>query len=569
MSIIKGRLNYIYLAFFIGIAIAVFLAVYVFLNSTCNNENIYYPPRQNLTTIDNVNLISSTSKVEMTSLPCKKTPENIYSYNFIVNKNTDNNLQYIGFFSLYNSYNIHYKDELLYEYKVDDNFVVSSMGRSFHLLPISKNYLDKELEIEFKSNLHSSRKIKIPELYIGNKTEILRYFVKKSLFKFIAACFLLVTSLFLFFISIFLFKIKQAFLNATIAVLFAFDIGIYILLRAPIVYYYLNNSILIYFSEYSFFILMPLPICLLFLNIFNQYEHYDWRTNLLKSMIILILTNLVAQWILTLSGVSEFVLMQPLSFTISVISTTTIFATVISLKKSNFPYKNYYVFSLTPITLSLLIGLYAYFKNYTLEFTFFIIVSIIFFLFTHFLIVVKRYVEQMNINIEKEFYQKLAYIDSLTGVANRHALIREIENIKIKIKNFNCIHCIVLDANDFKKINDNFGHKIGDQYIQAIAQILNDIEQKFSSTKTFRFGGDEFIILTYNKNENEILTINDYITEKAHAYKNENCNYTLNLAIGYDCYYAKAERTIDAVLKSADSNMYTNKMNYKKQVHND
>lgn len=91
----------------------------------------------------------------------------------------------------------------------------------------------------------------------------------------------------------------------------------------------------------------------------------------------------------------------------------------------------------------------------------------------------------------------LAFYDTLTGVLSRRALEQEL----LKLGNRKYAIAMV-DLDHFKKINDTYGHDIGDEVLKMVASILNST---FSKAKVFRYGGEEFVVLFTGKGNKEIL----------------------------------------------------------------
>ncbi|WP_052129879.1 sensor domain-containing diguanylate cyclase [Ureibacillus sinduriensis] len=114
-----------------------------------------------------------------------------------------------------------------------------------------------------------------------------------------------------------------------------------------------------------------------------------------------------------------------------------------------------------------------------------------------------------DISAQKEKLDRLefyAYHDPLTGLPNRRyfekRLRESIEKLNIKGQIFTLI---LFDIDDFKKINDSWGHEIGDQVIQEVA---NRTQQVIEHGIAARLGGDEFIVLLYNCMEvEEVKTV--------------------------------------------------------------
>lgn len=96
-----------------------------------------------------------------------------------------------------------------------------------------------------------------------------------------------------------------------------------------------------------------------------------------------------------------------------------------------------------------------------------------------------------------EFQLKhIAHSDSLTGVANRFALdeyIKLIENQPDQFQN-SCV--ILVDIDNFKQVNDNLGHIMGDAVIRTVAECLENTVR--TSDLLVRYGGDEFLVLMEN-----------------------------------------------------------------------
>lgn len=148
--------------------------------------------------------------------------------------------------------------------------------------------------------------------------------------------------------------------------------------------------------------------------------------------------------------------------------------------------------------------------------------------------------------------------DYLTGVNNRKRLddyLEEKVNTSTISKTFSAI---MIDLNDFKCINDNFGHDVGDVALQISAKILNSCVR----TNDFiaRYGGDEFCIVleTYNINDLEIIV--DRIKMAVEMF-NESSNQPFNLgfSMGYAVYDYNTHMTVEEFQKYIDVLMYENK----------
>ncbi len=104
-------------------------------------------------------------------------------------------------------------------------------------------------------------------------------------------------------------------------------------------------------------------------------------------------------------------------------------------------------------------------------------------------------IEQMNHQLEQS-----AITDHLTGITNRNGFSRQAEIICSQSSNINNV-LLYLDLDNFKYYNDTFGHEVGDLVLVSFAEIFKRMTQ--GKGLAVRYGGDEFIILLYDKTEQD------------------------------------------------------------------
>jgi diguanylate cyclase len=102
-------------------------------------------------------------------------------------------------------------------------------------------------------------------------------------------------------------------------------------------------------------------------------------------------------------------------------------------------------------------------------------------------------VSQLKQKLEES--RQEAIIDTLTGLLNRRGCEQRLQKLSL-----NNIHSsIVIDIDHFKKVNDSFGHSIGDKVIQLVAKIIK--EQVSADDIPVRYGGEEFVVVLSNKSQ--------------------------------------------------------------------
>jgi len=158
---------------------------------------------------------------------------------------------------------------------------------------------------------------------------------------------------------------------------------------------------------------------------------------------------------------------------------------------------------------------------------------------------------------DKALLRRMAYVDVLTGISNRtycHQKIKEMEESGEKY-----FAMLFFDLNGLKWANDNFGHDMGDRFIQAVAEILQKIfgQQRFCG----RWGGDEFIACLTGKSvkyaENMLRDFDDQIRRL-----NVTGQFPFHISVAYGMVRSTEQQVLsmDEALKEADRRMYTAKI---------
>jgi len=153
-----------------------------------------------------------------------------------------------------------------------------------------------------------------------------------------------------------------------------------------------------------------------------------------------------------------------------------------------------------------------------------------------------------------------AYRDSLTGLENRLSYEHFAENIDCKM--INKLFMIYIDIDEFKSINDQYGHYEGDEAIKVFADLL--IESfPLRQRKLIRLGGDEFLILLKEERREKVA---DYILNFTQHVEEFNTRgekpYRLSFSYGMACYTSTCDN-IRKLFEHADHLMYEHKQRRK------
>ena len=153
--------------------------------------------------------------------------------------------------------------------------------------------------------------------------------------------------------------------------------------------------------------------------------------------------------------------------------------------------------------------------------------------------------------------------DSLTKLNNRNAFDRYIRDTLLTGSTDMTV--MMCDIDNFKKVNDTFGHAMGDNTLRNMAQILRKScgEMSFRSF-LYRYGGDEFVICGHDLKDEDILKLKNTICEKFAAEKSMNFGpLTLGISAGTARGICSSFDDVEELIKVADRNMYEEKVGKK------
>ncbi len=164
--------------------------------------------------------------------------------------------------------------------------------------------------------------------------------------------------------------------------------------------------------------------------------------------------------------------------------------------------------------------------------------------------------------------EKISRIDVLTGLYNRR-YFDEIFNIQWKVaaRNKDRLTVIIADIDNFKPINDTYGHLAGDAYLEKIAEIFTGIFQR-ETDFVARYGGEEFVILLSNTEKNAALSLAEKVRQEIeklqlHFYSNR---IQSTISLGISACVPEMENKKENLFEKADKALYQAKNSGRNRV---
>jgi len=188
-----------------------------------------------------------------------------------------------------------------------------------------------------------------------------------------------------------------------------------------------------------------------------------------------------------------------------------------------------------------------------------------------------NYLQNISITLEKvklnqlnSHLKGLASTDPLTGIANRREFETIIKNEWNRaIRNGAPLGLLIIDIDNFKAYNDTYGHQKGDLCLIEIAESFSELVKRSGET-VVRFGGEEFVIIVPNCNEESLLKLGHNICQAVRdleiPHSHSSVSNLVTCSIGAASWVVRVSDTQKSFIDSADLALYRAKTRGKDQV---
>lgn len=171
------------------------------------------------------------------------------------------------------------------------------------------------------------------------------------------------------------------------------------------------------------------------------------------------------------------------------------------------------------------------------------------------LLALTLFIFSIKLNQRKNKYKKLAHIDTLTKAYSRLYLDEAIQSIETSSKDNINFSVAQIDIDQFKNINDTYGHQTGDRVLKYFVKTTKEFIR--NDDFILRFGGDEFLILLKHCSKEKAKDIIHRIQKNL----NESKDFSFSIYFSFGIEEISSTNEIDNAIKRADQQMYT----YKKE----
>ncbi|QSZ43007.1 diguanylate cyclase [Sulfurimonas aquatica] len=182
-------------------------------------------------------------------------------------------------------------------------------------------------------------------------------------------------------------------------------------------------------------------------------------------------------------------------------------------------------------------------------------------------IMLSKTIEHYKLEAEKNHFFKDSITDSLTKLYNRHFLQENGQKEFINAKRYNYPLCVAMfDLDHFKKVNDTYGHDVGDIVLKDFARHIRSIIR--DGDQAYRFGGEEFIVMLPHTSAEDALQILNRIRSRiiqSNGVKigQDSIMYRFSAGIHQISEY---DKSLDDMIKNADKKLYFAKENGRDKI---
>ncbi len=162
----------------------------------------------------------------------------------------------------------------------------------------------------------------------------------------------------------------------------------------------------------------------------------------------------------------------------------------------------------------------------------------------------------------EENLRRLATVDQLTGIYNRYSFEKFLEKEIGRAERYGSKFAIIMfDIDNFKQINDIYGHQVGDKVLKELVDIVKNYIRK--SDIFARWGGEEFMILVPIKDKSDAYKIAEKIRKRIEEFRFDKIG---NLTVSLGISFYKNGDSMKSIIRRADTALYEAKKSGKNKT---
>jgi diguanylate cyclase (GGDEF)-like protein len=180
---------------------------------------------------------------------------------------------------------------------------------------------------------------------------------------------------------------------------------------------------------------------------------------------------------------------------------------------------------------------------------------------------IRRREVEMQLLKSEELFKNLSITDDLTQLYNSRYFYKKLKEESNKLIRYKQpLSLLLIDIDDFKKINDRYGHLQGDNILKKAGSVIQDCLRKTDSA--YRYGGEEFTVILPGTGIEGAINVAKKIRRVFVAQDFSSITKeTLHISVSIGACQFKPEEDMEAFVKRTDDALYSAKRNGKNRVH--
>ena len=416
---------------------------------------------------------------------------------------------------------VYLDDELLYEETYGDS-LLKPYASMWHFIEIPANSNDRVLRLEFNTP-YQGMAGQLNDIVYGETSQLYAHLFRVYGLRLIIGLLIFIIGMVVLVSNYFVSKTNDK--GFAYPALFAICVSLWILAESRLLQFFTGSELLIGSLAYLVLPLVPLPL----IDYLKDYVLGQFKT-ILTSIRWLYLGHFAFILLSNLIGWMDFfqtVFLTQIWLVLGIVISFILLYLDHKLDRKNQAkwITHTYIVIVVFAFFEFLAFLLGDFRNNSIFISFGLAVLMI----TLFINYIRYLVQRVKSSHQKDMYEKLAFYDYLTDGQNRLSFERDIDSIFMNPDRLNTIRLIVFDLDDLKRINDVYGHLVGDEAIKKAFLIIQQTFNDFG--KCYRIGGDEFACIYENRSEELYLEKCSQLNDAINSFEHDT-PYHFGLSIG-------------------------------------
>lgn len=470
----------------------------------------------------------------------------------------------------FRSKNVYYKvyldGELVYDpYVPQSELYPKSFGTRWNYVPISMEDVGKQIEIEI-TKVYESERASVDNICIGQPAKVIMDTVEEKLVAFITCILLLFVGVLLIVADIPINMRAEKNHELLYLGFFSVSIATWCLAETHLLQYYVGDSRIMQMVSCYSLMLIGIPLVLYLDAAFGFRKRV-----VVAGMVGASFLSFVVIIFLHLTKIAD--IRETLGYThvILIMSAVALLYTIIKStfgkgkRSSRNVYRMLRGIGLSGLSFATVIDLWRFYQGSSNDTAMFVRIGLLIFILCFGSSSLEKTINAVKLGVQTEFVSRLAYRDGLTGIGNRTAFEEELVELEEKKDEISAIGILMFDVNDLKYVNDNMGHRIGDNLLMECARL---IQESFlpESGQCYRIGGDEFVVLLSGDHVRKRYDAGIVRVKEEMKTYNERSDkeFRISIAHGFAVYdKRRAGMKLMSIYQQADVQMYENKKKIK------